>query len=86
MQRRIISIDINFVFNISNISNIVVFDKANCVVNTIVAKILRNLILLIRLIVGSNFDSNYWNRFNSTISILEIESKFESISTFLKLT
>ena len=37
-----------------------------------------------RLTVGSDFGSNYWNRFDPTISTLEIESKFESISIFLK--
>jgi len=28
----------------------------------------------IRLIVGSGFDSNFWNRLDSTVSILEIDS------------
>jgi len=37
-----------------------------------------------RLIVGSDFDSNFRNRLDSSISILEIDSKFNSISTFLK--
>ncbi len=47
MRRRIISIDIDFVLNVFNASNIVVFDKVNSIVNAIVAKMLRNLILLI---------------------------------------
>ncbi len=37
-----------------------------------------------RLTVGSGFGSNYWNRPDSTIPTLEIESKFESISIFLE--
>ncbi len=37
-----------------------------------------------RLIVKSSFDFNYWNRFDPTISTLEIDSKFESISIILK--
>jgi len=43
-------------------------------------------ILYCRLIVGSSFGSNYWNRLNSTISILEIDSKLDSIRANLKST
>ncbi len=41
---------------------------------------------LSRLTIRSDFDSNYWNRFDPTILILEIELKSKSISSFLKLT
>ncbi len=37
-----------------------------------------------RLIVGSGFGSNFWNRFDSTIPTLEIDLKFDSISIILK--
>jgi len=40
-------ININFVLNVSNTSNIVVFDKANSVIDATIAKMLRNSILLI---------------------------------------
>ncbi len=39
---------------------------------------------MLRLIVGSGFDSNYWNRLDSTILILGINLKLKLISTFLK--
>jgi len=38
----------------------------------------------IRLIVGSDFGFNFRNRFDLSISILEIDSKSDSISIFLK--
>jgi len=41
-------------------------------------------LVIIRLIVESNFDSNFRNRLDSSISTLEIDLKFNSISTFLK--
>jgi len=41
---------------------------------------LQSFLVLIRLIVGSDFDFNYWNRFDSTISILEIDLKFDRIN------
>jgi len=37
-----------------------------------------------RLIVESNFDSNFWNRLDSTIPILEIDLKLDSISIIFK--
>ena len=37
-----------------------------------------------RLTVESGFGSNYWNRLDSTISILEIDSKPKSIYIILK--
>jgi len=40
-------ISINLVLNVPNASNIVVFDKANSVIDAIVAKMLRNSIFLI---------------------------------------
>jgi len=39
---------------------------------------------LFRLIVGSDFDFNYWNRFDPTILTLEINLKPKSISIILK--
>jgi hypothetical protein len=39
-----------------------------------------------RLIVESSFDFNFRNRLDSTISILRIDSKFNSISIILKST
>jgi len=44
------------------------------------------LIRTSRLIVESSFDFNYWNQFDSTIPILEIDSKFKSICLNLKST
>ncbi len=42
------------------------------------------LFLINRLIVGSGFGSNFWNRFNSTVSTLEIDPKSDSVSIILK--
>ncbi len=42
------------------------------------------MIIIFRLIVGSGFGSNFWNRLDSTISILEIDSKFNSIPIILE--
>jgi len=39
-----------------------------------------------RLIVGSGFGSNYWNRLDSTIPTLEIDSKFNLICANLEST
>jgi len=39
---------------------------------------------LIRLTVGSDFGSNYWNRPDPTVSILEIDSKPELVCANLK--
>jgi len=41
------SIGINFVLNVPNAPNIVAFDKTNSAISAIVAKMLRNPILLI---------------------------------------
>ncbi len=42
--------------------------------------------IIIRLIVGSDFGFNYWNRFNLTILILEIDLKFDRVNTNLEST
>ncbi len=39
---------------------------------------------IFRLIVGSGFGSNYWNRLDSTILILGIDLKPKSISIILE--
>jgi len=41
-------------------------------------------IIIIRLIVGSDFGSNFWNRLDPTVSTLEIDPKSESVSNILK--
>ncbi len=40
---------------------------------------------IIRLIIGSDFDFNFWNRPNLSISTLEIHLKSDSISIILEL-
>ncbi len=49
-------------------------------------KSLKYCSLEIRLIVRSDFGSNFRNQLGLSISILEINSKFNSISIILKLT
>ncbi len=49
-------------------------------------KSLKYCSLEITLIVRSNFDYNFRNQLDLSISILEIDSKFNSISIILKLT
>jgi len=70
--------------NIYFLRNIVI--KTCNKVSTKLAKYYLRTKELNRLIVGSGFGSNYWNRFNSTISTLEIDSKFFSIRANLKST
>ncbi len=40
---------------------------------------------IIRLIIGSDFDFNFWNRPDLSISTLGIDSKSDSISIILEL-
>jgi len=42
--------------------------------------------LYCRLIVGSEFDFNFWNQFDTSISTIEIDSKSNSIRANLKST
>jgi len=42
------------------------------------------ILIIFRLIVGLDFDSNYWNQFDSTIPTLEIDSKLNLVRANLK--